>query len=169
MLSFLLTALSILVSFLLQTAVFPAVLPLHVFPNLLIIVTAANGFMKDENVGIIVGFFCGLIYEIFFGEIIGFYALLYMYIGFLNGKFSKVFYPEDIKLPLALITVSDLTLSLVSYVFLFLVWGKVDFPYYFIHVILPELIVTMIATLIFYPVILKMNEWLRRRRRMKEY
>ena len=67
MLSFLLTALSILVSFLLQTAVFPAVLPLHVFPNLLIIVTAANVFMKDENVGIIVGFFCGLIYEIFFG------------------------------------------------------------------------------------------------------
>ena len=169
MLSFFLTAISILISFLLQTAVFPAVLPLHVFPNLLIIVTAANGFMKDENVGIIVGFFCGLIYEIFFGEIIGFYALLYMYIGFLNGKFSKVFYPEDVKLPLALITVSDLTCSLMSYVFLFLIWGKVDFPYYFIHVILPELVVTMIATLVFYPLILKMNEALRIRKRKKEY
>ena len=169
MLSFFLTAISILISFLLQTAVFPAVLPLHVFPNLLIIVTAANGFMKDENVGIIVGFFCGLIYEIFFGEIIGFYALLYMYIGFLNGKFSKVFYPEDVKLPLALISVSDLTCSLMSYVFLFLIWGKVDFPYYFIHVILPELVVTMIATLVFYPLILKMNETLRIRKRKKEY
>lgn len=169
MLSFFLTALAILLSFLLQTAVLPFALPLHVFPNLLIIITAANGFMKEENVGILVGFFCGLLYDVFFGEVIGFYALLYTYVGFLNGKFSRVFYPEDIKLPLALITVSDLTCSLVSYVFLFLVWGKLDFPYYFLQVILPETIVTLIATLIIYPVILKTNEWLRIRQRKKEY
>lgn len=159
----------ILISFLLETAVFPGVLPLHVFPNLLIIITASNGFMKDENAGIVVGFFCGLLYDVFFGEVIGFYALLYTYIGFINGKFSRVFYPEDIKLPLALITVSDLTCSLVSYVFLFLVWGKVEFPYYFLHVILPEMVVTLIATLVFYPIILKLNEWLRRRKKKREY
>lgn len=169
MLSFLLTALSVLFGFLLQTAVFPAVLPLHVFPNLLIILTAANGFMKEENVGIVVGFFCGLIYDVFFGGTIGFYALLYTYVGFLNGKFSRVFYPEDIKLPLALITISDLTCSLVSYVFLFLIWGKLEFSYYLLHVIFPETVVTLIATLLFYPPILKMNEWLRLRQRKKEY
>ena len=169
MLSFLLTALSVLIGFLLQTAVFPAVVPLHVFPNLLIILTAANGFMKEENVGIVVGFFCGLLYDVFFGGTIGFYALLNTYVGFLNGKFSRVFYPEDIKLPLALITISDLTCSLVSYDFLFLIWGKLEFSYYLLHVILPETVVTLIATLLFYPPILKMNEWLRLRQRKKEY
>lgn len=141
---------------------------MHVMPNLLIIVAAANGFMKGENVGIIVGFFCGLFYDVFFGGVIGFHALLFTYVGFLNGKFSKAFYPEDIKLPLALITVSDLTYSLTCYVFLFLIWGKLDFPYYFMHVILPEMIFTLIATLVFYPLILKQNEWLRRRARRRE-
>lgn len=169
MLSFILTALGILASMLLQTAILPGILPIRVFPNLLIIITAANGFMKEENVGITVGFFCGLLYDVFFGEVIGFHALLYMYVGFLNGKFSRVFYPEDIKLPLALITVSDLTYSLICYVFLFLVWGKVEFPYYFLHVILPETIVTLIATLLVYPIILKINEWLRIRQRRREY
>ena len=168
-LEFILTTLSIILSFLLQTSIFPAILPIHVLPNLLIIVTASNGFMKDENVGMIVGFFCGLFFDVFFGEVIGFYALLYTYIGFVNGKFSRVFYPEDVKLPLALITFSDLTCSLVSYVFLFLIWGRVDFAYYLLHVILPEMVVTLIATLVFYPVILKINEWLRIRRRKKEY
>ena len=52
-LEFILTTLSVIVSFLLQTSIFPAILPIHVLPNLLIIITASNGFMKDENVGMI--------------------------------------------------------------------------------------------------------------------
>ena len=169
MLSFLLNGFVIFISFLLQTAVLPRLLPLHVIPNLLIILTASSGFMKGENVGITVGFFCGLLYDAFFGGVIGFHALLYTYVGFLNGKFSRVFYPEDVKLPLALITISDLTYSLTCYVFLFLIWGKLDFPYYFLHVILPEMIVTLIATLFLYPLFLKLNEWLLRRQRKREY
>ena len=169
MLGFFLNALVLFFSFLLQTAIFPAVLPIHVYPNLLIICTAALGFMKGENVGMAVGFFCGLLYDAFFGGVIGFHALLFLYVGFLNGKFYRVFYPEDLKLPLALITVSDLTYSLTCYVFLFLIWGKFDFPYYFLHVILPEMLVTLIATIIFYPLFLKMNEWLLHGKRKREH
>ncbi len=160
MLSGLISAVLVLLFFLLQSAVFPAIAPVHLIPNLLIILTASKGFMKGENTGILVGFFCGLLVDVFFGGVIGFHALLYLYIGFLNGKFSQVFYPEDIKLPLALITVSDLTYGLLCYVFLFLIWGKLEFPYYFAHVILPEMIVTLIATLLFYPPILKLQELL---------
>lgn len=169
MLSFLLTALGILASLLLQTVILPGALPIRVFPNLLIIITAANGFMKGENAGIGVGFTCGFLIDVFFADVIGFHALLFTYVGFLNGKFSRVFYPEDIKLPLALITVSDLTYGMICYVFQFLLWGKTDFPYYFMKVILPETIVTLIATIILYPLILKINEWLRIRQRKREY
>jgi len=169
MLSILSTGILILLIYLLQTAVFPAALPLHVFPNLLIMITASKGFMKGENAGMIVGFICGLLYDIFFGGIVGFHALLFVHIGFLNGKFSQVFYPEDIKLPLALITVSDLTNGLLSYVFLFLLWGKLEFPYYFLHVIFPEMVITLVATLAFYPLILKINEAIRAWERKREY
>lgn len=46
---------------------------------------------------------------------IGFYALLYMYAGFLNGCFKKMFYPDDIKLPMLLIAGSDLSYNLFIY------------------------------------------------------
>lgn len=168
MLRVILTALVIFVSFLTQTCIFPQVLPINICPDLFVILTASCGFMREEKAGLTVGFVCGLLYDVFFGDIIGFHALLYMYIGFVNGKFCRVFYPEDIKLPLALITVSNLTYSLVCYILQFLIRGRLDFLFYLLHVILPEMICTLVATLIFYPVILKMNEWLADRERRSE-
>lgn len=143
--------------FLMQSTVFQWIAFNDIVPNLLIVLTAAFGFMRGEKEGLIIGFFCGLICDVFFGDIIGFYALIMMYIGYLNGKFSGGFYPEDIKLPLALIVVSDLTYCIICYICLFLLRGRLDFPYYFLNVILPEAIYTTIVTLLLYPLILFIN------------
>lgn len=143
--------------FLMQSTVFQWLAFNDIVPNFLIILTASFGFMRGEKEGLVIGFICGLICDIFFGNIIGFHALVMMYIGYLNGKFSGVFYPEDIKLPLALIIVSDLSGSTLCYLFLFLLRGRLDFPYYFIHVILPEAVYTTIITLLLYPLILFIN------------
>ena len=143
--------------FLMQSTVFQWIAFNDIVPNLLIVLTAAFGFMRGEKEGLIIGFFCGPICDIFFGDIIGFYALIMMYIGYLNGKFSGGFYPEDIKLPLALIVVSDLTYCIICYICLFLLRGRLDFPYYFLNVILPEAIYTTIVTLLLYPLILFIN------------
>ena len=130
--------------FLMQSTVFQWIAFNDIVPNLLIVLTASFGFMRGEKEGLIIGFFCGLICDIFFGDIIGFYALVMMYIGFLNGKFSGGFYPEDIKLPLALIVVSDLSFCVVCYICLFLLRGRLDFPYYFLNVILPEAMILFV-------------------------
>lgn len=143
--------------FLMQSTVFQWIAFNDIVPNLLIVLTASFGFMRGEKEGLVIGFFCGLICDIFFGDIIGFYALVMMYIGFLNGKFSGGFYPEDIKLPLALIVVSDLSYCVICYICLFLLRGRLDFPYYFMNVILPEAIYTTIVTLLLYPLILFIN------------
>lgn len=81
-----------------------------------------------------------------------------MYIGFVNGKFSRIFYPEDIKLPLALIIVSDISYGLICYILMFLLRGRFHFPYYFTSVILPEALYTIVVTIILYPLILKINQ-----------
>lgn len=143
--------------FLMQSTVFQWIAFNDIVPNLLIVLTASFGFMRGEKEGLLIGFFCGLVCDIFFGDIIGFYALVMMYIGFLNGKFSGGFYPEDIKLPLALIVVSDLSYCVICYICLFLLRGRLDFPYYFMNVILPEAIYTTIVTLLLYPLILFIN------------
>ena len=116
--------------FLLQCTVFKTLSFGGISPNLLIITTTSVGFMRGEKQGLLAGFVSGLFIDIFFGDVIGLYALLYMYIGFLNGKFSRIFYPEDIKLPLALITLSDLSYGMVCYIVLFLLRGRLNFPYF---------------------------------------
>lgn len=151
-------AIIIIVCYLLQCTVFQALSFASIVPNLLIVVTSAFGFMRGKKEGIWVGFFCGLCMDIFYGTTIGFYALIYTYIGYINGMFRKLFYPEDIKLPLVLIMGSDLIYNLAVYFFLFFFRGKFQLSYYVLHIILPELVYTMLVTIVLYMIILKVNQ-----------
>lgn len=171
MLRKLVVALFMLVSFILQCSVFNHIAFAGIIPNMMIILTASFGFMRGEKEGLIIGFFCGLLNDIFFGSFLGFYALVLMYIGYLNGKFSRIFYPEDIKLPIALIITSDLSYGTICYILLFMLRGKFQFMYYFSHVILPEVLYTIVVTLFLYPLILKVNGKLeaREKRRAQRY
>ena len=148
----------ILFCFILQCSVFGGIALGGIIPNFLIILTSSFGFMRGEKEGLLIGFFCGLLNDIFFGNFLGFYALLLMYIGYLNGKFSRIFYPEDIKLPMALIITSDLSYEIICYILMFMLRGKFQFSFYFTHVIFPEAVYTLVITLFLYPLILKVNE-----------
>ena len=117
----------IIVCCVLQCSVFSGIAFAGIIPNLMIILTSSFGFMRGEKEGLIIEFFCGLLSDVFFGSFLGFYALVLMYIGFVNGKFSKIFYPEDIKLPIALIVVSDLSYGLLCYILMFLLRGRFHF------------------------------------------
>lgn len=165
---FIVTAFFIFICFLLQCTVFRALAFGGIVPNLLIVLTASFGFMRGEKTGLLIGFFSGLLVDIFFGSVIGFYALIYMYIGYANGKFSAIFYPEDIKLPITLILCSDFFYGMVCYMILFLLRGKFDFSYYLVHIILPEMVYTVVVTLFLYPVILRVNHSLEQQEKRGE-
>ncbi len=149
--------------FILQCSVFGSFAFAGIIPNLMIVLTSSFGFMRGEKEGLVIGFFCGLLSDIFFGNFLGFYALVLMYIGYLNGKFSRIFYPEDIKLPIALIVTSDLSYGILCYGLMFLLRGRLQFVYYFTHVILPEALYTIVVTIFLYPVILAVNKKLEAR------
>lgn len=150
----------VLVCFLLQTTLFQSISFLTVAPNLLIIVTASFGFMRGKKEGMYIGLLCGLLIDIFYAQVLGGYALLYMYIGYANGFFRKLFFPEDFKLPMVLIAASDFVYNFVIYFFLFLFRSRLDFPYYLSHVILPELVFTLLMMIVLYFIILKVNRHL---------
>ena len=97
------TVLIVLAAYLLQCTLFNHLELAGIKPNLILIVTASFGFMRGQKEGMLVGFFAGLITDIQFGTILGFYALLYLVIGFVNGLFEQLYFDEDIKLPLFLI------------------------------------------------------------------
>lgn len=151
------TGIFIVIAFLLQTTVFDRLTFADIRPNLMIIVVASFGFMRGQKEGMAVGFICGLLADLFWGSLIGFYTLLYIVIGYLNGTFHRLFYDDDIKLPLALIGASDLLFSLAVYICLFMLQGEFIFSYFLGHVMLPELVYTILITLVIYQVILHVN------------
>lgn len=146
------------ICYVLQTTTFQTLSFANIAPNLLIIVIASFGLMRGKKEGMYIGFFSGLLIDIFCGFYLGIYALLYMYVGYLTGLFQKRFYPEDIKLPLMIISASDLIVNLIIYFILFLTRKRYDFGYYFGNVILPEFVYTTIITIFLYLLLLKINQ-----------
>lgn len=147
----------ILCGFVLQTTLFQALNFGGISPNILIIITVSYGFMYGKKCGMVVGFICGMLMDIFYGSVLGFYALVYLYIGAANGVFHSIFYQDDIKLPLALILASDFAYSFTCYVLLYLLRRRFDMIFYFKKIIIPEIVYTIFVTVFIYPCILLLN------------
>lgn len=148
----------ILVCFLLECTVFQGLSLGSVTPNLLIVVTSSFGFMRGKKEGMMVGFISGLLVDIMFNDLIGFYALIYMVLGYANGFFRKIFYDDDIKLPLILIAASDFLYGNIVCIFMFVMRSKFHYFYYLKNVIIPELIYTILVTIVLYQIILYINK-----------
>lgn len=151
------TAVILLVCYLLQCTLFPKLALASIKPNLMIIVTAGFGFMRGPKEGMLTGFFSGLLIDIQFGNILGFYALIYMIIGYIDGLFEQMYYDEEIKFPIVLIAASEFVYGLVVYFLRFLLRSEFNFLHFLGHIIIPELIYTIVVALVLYPLILYIN------------
>lgn len=148
----------IFVCFLLQTTLFQALSLASIAPNLLIVAVSSFGFMRGRKEGMYIGFFTGLIFDAFYGTILGFYALVYMYVGYCNGMFRRFFFPDDIKLPMLMIAASDIVYNFGVYILKFFFRGQFHISYYFIHIVVPELVYTLLIMIFLYPILLKVNQ-----------
>lgn len=152
------TLVIIVICFLLQSTVLKELAFASVCPNLLIIVTSSFGFMRGKKEGMLVGFVSGMFADVFWGNLIGFNMLLYTVIGYMNGEFQRLFYDDDIKLPVGLIAASELVYGVVSCFCIYILKGDFAFTTYLSRIILPELVYTILATFILYQIILYINK-----------
>ena len=134
--------------YLLQTTVFRFFELGQVVPNLLLILTISLGFMQGKKQGIWVGFFSGLMMDCFHGSHLGFHALLYMYLGYFSGFFCKVYFDDDLKVPLILIASGDMIYNFVMYILFFMLQGKTDLYSYLKTVFLPEVVYTVLVSIV---------------------
>ncbi len=148
-------ALSVVVFFILQSTMFLNINNSMIVPNLLVVLTSTMGIMHGKKTGMIVGFCCGLLTDLMFSSVIGINALLLTYIGLGNGCLNSIFNPEALKLPIFMITISDIAYSVLYYMLLFLLRTRYDILNYARYIMVPELILTVIATIILYPIILQ--------------
>ena len=89
------TAITILVCFLLQTSVFDLFKLADTVPNVLLILVSSVSVMRGQKEGMLTGFFGGLLLDIFYGSWLGGFAFIYMLFGFVDGLFNQIYYSDD--------------------------------------------------------------------------
>ena len=149
----------VLISYLIETTLGNSLSLGGVIPNLVLIIVCMFALLRGRKAGLILGFFAGLLIDIFYGyfDVIGINALLYMYIGFVNGIFNDIIYIKNYHIPVIAIGLSDLAYSLVYYFITFMLRNKLDFGYYFSNIIIPEIVYTIFITVIIFRPILWIN------------
>ena len=148
---------SVIICFALQCTLLQKISFAGIVPNLLIIITSAFGFMGGRKEGMLVGFLSGLLMDIFYSQLLGLNALIFLYIGYVNGMCNRVFYPEDVKFPILFITLSDMSCLMLQYVFGYLLRARLDLPFYFMKIMAPEIIYTVLVTIVIYRPLLLIN------------
>ena len=141
----------ILITFLLQTTFFQVIALADVVPNLVLVVTVSYGFIRGRTHGMWIGLVCGLMLDMMYDSVIGLCGFILMTIGFFIGYIRKIFFTEGILLPIVLISVGDFVYCIYYYVTGFLLRGRMHFLFYFWHIMLPEILYTvLVGILIFY-------------------
>lgn len=137
--------------FLVQNNIFAASSLVLTVPNLLLILVFSFGFMRGSFEGMLIGFVCGLLTDLFFGSTIGLSALIFAVLGYGIGLLGQVYYTEYVSLPLLLCLASDLVYLLGIYVFAILLAGGHGFIPYLLNIVLPEMLYTGLMAILLYP------------------
>ena len=138
--------------FILQSTLFQQFAIASIVPNLLLIITVSFGFIRGKKEG-------GLLMDLSVGTI-GVNALFYTAIGYINGCFYHIFYDDDIRMPIFFVAVSDLAYGIAVYASMFLLRGRINFFYYLRRIIIPEVLYTLVMTILLYKIIYRLNQWL---------
>lgn len=129
-------------------------------PNLIMILVCSYALLRGKKEGLLVGFFSGLLVDLFFGyyEIIGINAFIYMMIGYVIGIFHELWYLQDILIPIITVAVCDFIYNFIYYVITFLLRNKLDFVHYIKSVILPEIVYSVFLVVFIYRLLMLLNK-----------
>lgn len=134
----------------LQTTLFQYLNINNVSPNLFIITIVSLSALRGRKEGLFYGAAFGLIQDIFYGNNVGFYILIYMLIATLAGYLYKNYYAESMVIPLVAIGVGDYIYNAIVYFFTYLMRGKIDLLYYVFNIIFPEITYTVFVAVLMY-------------------
>lgn len=130
-----------------------------VSPNIIMIFVCSYALLRGKKEGLLVGFFSGLLIDLFFGyyEVIGINAFLYMMIGYVVGIFHDIWYLQDILIPVATVAICDFIYNFIYYIITFLLRNRLDLMHYIKKVIVPEIIYSVFLTVFIYRILMLLN------------
>ena len=158
MIRIILVLLQLFFCFLLQSTVMPAISMAGVVPDLLLILVITVAYTRGRIPGMLTGLAAGLLTDVCFNNMIGLCALFYLCIGYFAGYSNKIYDERDYTLPLLMILGGEFVYSFAYYIAYFLLRSRTEFGYYFLHLILPRMVYTVLAAVLLYPLF----HWLHR-------
>ena len=151
-------AVVILLGFLLQHNLLTAGSILGNAPNILLVITCVAGFLQGKKEGLFVGLACGFLKDIVISNTLGFYSLIYMYLGYLCGIFQKYVNSEFLTFPLVFCGAGDLLYQLYIFFIKFVLRNRINFLFYFRTIMMPEIVYTIAVAIVLYQLLKKGNE-----------
>ena len=148
---------AILLGFILQGSVLPSLALGGITPNLMLILVVASGMLDGPYVGMGVGFLTGILCDICFMDVLGFYALIYVLTGYLTGRIGALLFVEDYKYSAAAVAAADFLYTLYCFTFRFLFRNRLYAGYFFLHFGLPEILYTAILSIPLFPLIVRLH------------
>lgn len=151
----------LLICLILQYTLMPALAIAQVAPNLMLCFVVSFGLMRGNRAGMVLGFIAGILtdsmYMVLGYYVFGYHALIYMLMGYLCGYCYRIFYDDDVKMPVVMTAAADFIYGMIVYITQFLLRGRINFFFYLKRFILPEMIYTILITLVLYRFFLFLN------------
>lgn len=148
---------SILLLMLLQSTLLVYARVYDVKPNLIIVFVIIVALLRGNVEGGTVGFFAGLMLDMLFGKILGFYTLLGFYLGILVGSVNKRLYRENILVVVFFTFVSSIAYETAVYVLNSFMHGSLDLLFPMTRIILPEAVYNSLVSILMYLLLIKIN------------
>ncbi|HHV28281.1 rod shape-determining protein MreD [Acetivibrio mesophilus] len=144
---------------LIQSTVLGSISVFNVKPNLLLILIVSVALLGSNVEGAVIGFFCGLTQDMLSGRVIGFYALLGLYLGLGVAFINKRLYRENVLVAIFTTFISTIVYEFAVYFFSMFFKGSLDLVFPFKYVILPEAVYNSIVSIVIFLIVLKINHW----------
>lgn len=155
----LLYSLFILVFLLLQTTLLHYAAIYGVMPNILIVFIIVTALLRGNIEGGAVGFFTGLAVDMLFGGVLGFYALLGLYLGIAAGSVNKRLFRENLLVVVFFTIVYSVAYESLVYIINNVMSGDMEFLYVLPRIILPEALYNSVAAVLMFPLVIRADRW----------
>jgi rod shape-determining protein MreD len=122
-------------------------------PNLIIVFVIVTALVRGNVEGGAVGFLSGLVMDMLFGTVLGFYALLGLYLGIAAGSVNRRLFRENLLVVLFFTFVYSVAYELIVYILNTIMSGNIELLYPLTGIILPEASYNCVAAVLIYALI----------------
>lgn len=136
---------------LLEGTILSSISLFSILPNLTLVVVVCTGLLLGDRRGRFLGLILGLLQDLFFAGVIGYYGLIFYLLGYFSGLFRGRIQEDNLLFPLVFCFLSDLFYGFLQYFIYRFFKGDLFLGFYFVNRILPEAIHT---SLVFFLVFL---------------